>query len=40
MFYRVVMRGLTVQGIVGRKLWETWYQMRALLDSGVPDWPP
>ncbi|MDI7250770.1 MAG: zinc-binding dehydrogenase, partial [Bacillota bacterium] len=36
----VVMRGLTVQGITGRRLWQTWYQMRALLDSGVVDVSP
>lgn len=36
----VVMRGLTVQGIAGRRLWQTWYQVRALLDSGVLDVGP
>ncbi|MEW5934688.1 MAG: L-threonine 3-dehydrogenase, partial [Bacillota bacterium] len=36
----VVMRGLTLQGITGRRLWQTWYQMRALLDSGVLDVTP
>ena len=36
----VVMRGLTVQGITGRRVWETWYQAKALLDSGVLDVRP
>jgi threonine 3-dehydrogenase len=30
----VIFKGLTIQGIVGRKLWETWDQMDALLSSG------
>jgi len=29
----VVFKGATVRGIVGRKLWETWYQTDALLQS-------
>ncbi|MEW6545770.1 MAG: L-threonine 3-dehydrogenase [Bacillota bacterium] len=36
----VVMRGLRVQGITGRKLWQTWYQVKVLLDSGVLDVTP
>lgn len=30
----VIMKGVTLYGIAGRRLWETWYQMRALLASG------
>ncbi|MFZ4506131.1 MAG: L-threonine 3-dehydrogenase [Fimbriimonas sp.] len=30
----VIFKGLDVQGIVGRKLWETWDQMGALLATG------
>jgi threonine 3-dehydrogenase len=36
----IVFKGATVHGIVGRKLWETWYQMRALLNSGAVDLMP
>lgn len=31
---KAIFKGLTLQGIVGRKLWETWDQMGALLSSG------
>lgn len=30
----VIFKGLTLQGIVGRKLWETWDQMSELLSTG------
>ncbi len=36
----VIMKGVTVHGIAGRRLWETWYQMRALLAAGVVDLQP
>jgi len=36
----IVFKGATVHGIVGRRLWETWYQMRALLNSGAVDLMP
>ncbi len=36
----VVMKGITVHGIAGRRLWETWYQMRALISSGAVDLRP
>jgi len=36
----VIMKGVTVHGIAGRRLWETWYQMRALLSSGAVDLKP
>lgn len=31
----VIFKGLTVQGIVGRRLWETWDQMQRLLEGGL-----
>lgn len=33
----VVFKGATVRGIVGRRLWDTWYQTRGLLESGAVD---
>jgi len=36
----LIMRGITLHGIAGRRLWETWYQMRALLASGAVDLRP
>jgi len=36
----VVMRGITVQGITGRRLWETWMTGRELLKSGRLDLRP
>ncbi len=36
----VIMKGITIHGIVGRKLWETWYMMRALIASGAVDLRP
>jgi threonine 3-dehydrogenase len=36
----VIMKGVTLHGIAGRRLWETWYQMRALLASNVVDLRP
>lgn len=36
----VIMRGITLHGIVGRRVWETWRQMRALLSSGRVDLGP
>ena len=36
----LIMKGITVHGIAGRRLWETWYQMRALLASGAVDLAP
>jgi threonine 3-dehydrogenase len=37
---RVIFKGATLHGIVGRRLWETWYRMRALLRSGRVDLEP
>lgn len=36
----IVFKGATVHGIVGRRLWETWYRMRALVRSGAVDLTP
>jgi L-threonine 3-dehydrogenase len=36
----VIFKGLTVQGIVGRRLYDTWYTMKALLASGRLDVSP
>ena len=36
----IVMRGVTVQGITGRRLWETWMTGRELLKSGRLDLRP
>jgi threonine 3-dehydrogenase len=36
----IVMRGLTVQGIAGRRMYATWYQTRELLASGQVDPKP
>ncbi len=36
----VIMKGITIHGIAGRRLWETWYQMRALISSGAVDLTP
>lgn len=30
----VVFKGITIQGIVGRKMYETWYQVKGLIQSG------
>jgi threonine 3-dehydrogenase len=31
----VVFRGLTIKGIYGREIWETWYKMQTMLESGL-----
>jgi threonine 3-dehydrogenase len=36
----VIFKGVTVYGIFGRKLWETWYQARGLMRSGAIDLAP
>lgn len=36
----IIFKGASVHGIVGRKLWETWYKMRGLLRSGTIDLSP
>jgi threonine 3-dehydrogenase len=36
----VIFKGATVRGIFGRRLWETWFQARGLMDSGAVDLRP
>lgn len=36
----VIFKGVTVRGVVGRRLWETWYQARGLLRSGAVNLAP
>jgi len=36
----LVFKGITVHGVIGRRLWETWYQARGLLRSGAVDLRP
>ncbi len=36
----IVLRGLTLRGITGRKMWDTWYKTAALLNSGRLDVSP
>ena len=36
----VIFKGLTVQGVVGRRLYDTWYTMKSLLASGKLDVSP
>ncbi|MGZ5383685.1 MAG: L-threonine 3-dehydrogenase [Acidimicrobiia bacterium] len=36
----VIFKGASVYGIIGRKLWDTWYEMRGLLRSGAVDLAP
>ena len=33
---KIIFKGLTVQGIYGRKMYETWYKMTQLVLSGFP----
>ena len=30
----IIVKGATVHGVIGRRLWGTWYEMRTLLTSG------
>lgn len=34
-FHKLIFKGLTLEGIYGRRIFKTWYQMTALLDSGL-----
>jgi threonine 3-dehydrogenase len=36
----VIFKGIHVQGVIGRELWQTWYQMRGLLRSKTVDLSP
>jgi threonine 3-dehydrogenase len=33
----VIFRGLTIYGVIGRRMYETWHQMRTFLGSGQFD---
>jgi threonine 3-dehydrogenase len=33
----VIFRGLTVYGVIGRRMYETWHQMRTFLSNGLLD---
>lgn len=32
---KIIFNGLTIKGIYGREMWETWYRMDAMLQSGL-----
>jgi threonine 3-dehydrogenase len=32
---KVIFKALTLKGIYGREMWETWYQMEQMLISGI-----
>jgi threonine 3-dehydrogenase len=36
----LVFKGVTVRGVVGRRLWDTWYSLRDLLHGGLVDLQP
>lgn len=36
----IIFKGITIQGINGRRMYQTWYQMQALLKSGQLDLTP
>ena len=36
----IIFKGATVYGIVGRRLWGTWYEARGLMRSGIIDLEP
>ncbi len=36
----IIFKGATVHGIVGRRLWQTWFEMRGLIRSGAVDLAP
>lgn len=36
----IIFKGATVYGVIGRKIWETWYQMRGLLRAEAVDLRP
>ena len=31
----IIFKGLTMQGIYGRKMFETWYKMQAMIEAGL-----
>jgi threonine 3-dehydrogenase len=36
----VIFKGVTVHGVVGRRLWQTWLEMRGMIRSGAIDLAP
>ena len=32
---QVIFKGLTIQGVYGRKMYETWYKMMAMVEAGL-----
>jgi len=36
----IIFKGITIQGINGRRMYQTWYQMQALLKAGKLDLHP
>jgi threonine 3-dehydrogenase len=34
-WHRVILNGLTIKGIYGREMYETWYKMTVMLESGL-----
>jgi threonine 3-dehydrogenase len=32
---RIVLRAITIKGVYGREIFETWYQMTAMLENGL-----
>jgi threonine 3-dehydrogenase len=36
----VIFKGITLQGVIGRRMYETWYQMDQLMTSGRLDIRP
>ena len=34
-WHQVIFRGLTLKGIYGREIFETWYKMTSMLQSGL-----
>ena len=32
---QIIFKGLTIKGIYGREIWETWYKMQTMLQSGL-----
>jgi threonine 3-dehydrogenase len=33
----IIFKGITVYGVIGRKMYETWHQMRRFLSAGLLD---
>jgi threonine 3-dehydrogenase len=34
-FNQIIFKGLTMQGIYGRKMYETWYKMMTMVEGGL-----